>query len=401
MNKRFIIFAGILILRLPAFAQPCLPLGITFNTQNQIDSFQINHPGCSEIQGSLYITGTNITNLNGLTSVTHVGADLYIRNTTVLANLTGLDNLTSVGNEVSIGGNAMLNSLEGLGGLESTGYALELDLNPSLTTLSGLNSLAFIGGYLKITDNVSLVSLSGLESLFEVSGAVNIGNNPLPGSLNGLNNLHVIGGGLIVSQNSSLASLEGLNNLSMLTGGLSIGQNPAFISFESLSSLTGIGGSLWIYDNDALHSLTGLDNITAYSIMDLTLSENDSLSSCDVMSICNYLSNPNGNVVVQNNFAGCNDTSEIESACQAILIQEMELSTGFLTWPNPAGHILSIPPDYAGKIMAVNFYHTNGFKQLNVKPISGCLDVSRLPDGLYIVEFVFHGSVIRKKLVIQ
>ena len=46
------------------FAQGCLPEGITFTTQEQIDSFAINYPGCTEIEGFVDINGNNITNLN-------------------------------------------------------------------------------------------------------------------------------------------------------------------------------------------------------------------------------------------------------------------------------------------------------------------------------------------------
>ena len=33
----------------------CLPEGITFTTQEQIDNFQTNYPGCTEIEGDVYI----------------------------------------------------------------------------------------------------------------------------------------------------------------------------------------------------------------------------------------------------------------------------------------------------------------------------------------------------------
>ncbi len=34
-------------------AQSCLPDGITFETQAQIDSFQVNYPGCTEVEGNV------------------------------------------------------------------------------------------------------------------------------------------------------------------------------------------------------------------------------------------------------------------------------------------------------------------------------------------------------------
>jgi len=37
------------------YPQSCLPEGIIFETQFQIDSFQINYPGCTEIEGIVKI----------------------------------------------------------------------------------------------------------------------------------------------------------------------------------------------------------------------------------------------------------------------------------------------------------------------------------------------------------
>lgn len=58
------------------YAQSCLPDGITFTTQAQIDSFQINYPGCTEIEGSVDIYSDDIQNLQGLSVVTSIGGSL-------------------------------------------------------------------------------------------------------------------------------------------------------------------------------------------------------------------------------------------------------------------------------------------------------------------------------------
>ena len=47
-------------------AQSCLPQGITFNWQADVDNFQNNYPGCTQIQGDVTMSGSDITNLNGL-----------------------------------------------------------------------------------------------------------------------------------------------------------------------------------------------------------------------------------------------------------------------------------------------------------------------------------------------
>lgn len=102
-------------------AQYCLPGYTTFNTQAQIDAFSTNYPGCSNIQGWLYIIGTDITNLNGLSQLTDVTQGLEISNTNI-TNLNGLNNLTHVG-RLTINGNANLQSLNGIGSLNSFGLS--------------------------------------------------------------------------------------------------------------------------------------------------------------------------------------------------------------------------------------------------------------------------------------
>jgi len=58
--------------------QPCLPEGITFETQAQIDNFQENYPGCTMIEGDVNISGPDITNLIGLSSIISIGGILEI-----------------------------------------------------------------------------------------------------------------------------------------------------------------------------------------------------------------------------------------------------------------------------------------------------------------------------------
>jgi hypothetical protein len=67
---------GILLLagfRVPLFCQPCLQQGITFYSQQQIDSFQINFPACTEIEGDVTIDdGFPVNNITSLiSSITH------------------------------------------------------------------------------------------------------------------------------------------------------------------------------------------------------------------------------------------------------------------------------------------------------------------------------------------
>lgn len=57
-------------------SQACLPQGITFSTQEQIDNFQTNYPDCTEIEGDVIIEGDEITNLDGLNVLNLIGGFL-------------------------------------------------------------------------------------------------------------------------------------------------------------------------------------------------------------------------------------------------------------------------------------------------------------------------------------
>ncbi|MCK9205174.1 MAG: hypothetical protein M0P58_12175, partial [Bacteroidales bacterium] len=78
MNKFNVIITALAICPIIALSQGCLPEGITFTDQAQIDSFQVNYPGCSQIEGSVRINGVDIDNLNGLSVLTSIGGDLEI-----------------------------------------------------------------------------------------------------------------------------------------------------------------------------------------------------------------------------------------------------------------------------------------------------------------------------------
>lgn len=72
MRKLLFILIAIFLFQLLTVSQPCLPEGITFTTQEQVDSFQINYPNCTEIDGNVLIEGNEIINLEGLSVLTAV-----------------------------------------------------------------------------------------------------------------------------------------------------------------------------------------------------------------------------------------------------------------------------------------------------------------------------------------
>jgi len=164
MKKLTLLFGLAFMIQSISFSQPCLPEGIIFTSQTQIDSFQIIHPNCTEIEGDVEINGLDIANLNGLNVITSIGGYLNIGWTdgTSLIDLSGLDSLTTIGGELLIWTNSDLTSLSGLDNLTTIGGKLKIGSNNMLPNLSGLDNLTSIGGELFIKWSPALLNLAGL-----------------------------------------------------------------------------------------------------------------------------------------------------------------------------------------------------------------------------------------------
>ena len=102
MKKLSLLIILALTIQFTLSAQSCLPEGIGFYTQAEIDDFQTNYPNCTEIEGGVWITGGEISNLNGLFFLTSIGEDLLISGNAALTSLAGLNNLTFLGGELLI-----------------------------------------------------------------------------------------------------------------------------------------------------------------------------------------------------------------------------------------------------------------------------------------------------------
>lgn len=261
MKQLYLIF--ILLVSLSGFSQ--CP-GLTINTQQQIDLFQQNNPGCTSISGNLTIEGSNIQNLFGLSQLTSVTGILKIQNT-FLTDFMGLDNL------VSVGGN------------------LEIRYNHDIQSFIGLSSLQTINGNFRIIGNLILVNLNGLTSLTTIDGTLDIQSNTMLYDLDGLETLTVIGSGTRVLLNANLHSLNGLNNLTVSDGFLTIASNQDLTDISAISNIDG----------------SQITNLAIYS--------NPLLAVCNFDPICVYLANPAGKIIIFNNASGCYNTYAITNSC--------------------------------------------------------------------------------------
>jgi len=248
MKKLICLILSVAISSTWAFSQGCLPEGISFQSQTQVDSFQYQNPGCTKIEGSVFING-DVQNLNGLNMLTSIEGDLTI-DCVPLIDMSGLDSITHIGGNLGF-------------------------FDTQFVDMTGLGSLDSIGGSL-------IIGCETNSSIFC--------DNPFLINLFGLYDLKVIGGTLLIQHCASLTSLNGLSSLTS-TSGITIKSNPG------------------------LTTITGLANIEVGSINSLTISNNSSLSQCNVQSICSYLGNPGGEVNIFGNMAGCRNPMEVADSC--------------------------------------------------------------------------------------
>ncbi|MBP94298.1 MAG: hypothetical protein CMC55_09315 [Flavobacteriaceae bacterium] len=143
--------------------------------------------------GSLTIGSTNsdITDLMPLTNITTIKDRLYILDNIQLTTLNGLNNIEEITDEgLLIRGNTNLSSLDGLTGLRHVGLDITIINNSNLNNLFGLQGLFQAQGefyeiYLK--DNIALESLN-LQDVTSIIGLY-IYNNDALTSLDTLENL--------------------------------------------------------------------------------------------------------------------------------------------------------------------------------------------------------------------
>jgi len=430
-----------------ALSQGCLPDGIEFFSQSEIDNFQANHPNCTEIEGGVYVSGSDITNLNGLNMITSIGVDLAIEYNYSLTDITGLSSLTSVGASILLVDNISLPSLSGLDGITIVNQDLSIYNHRSLISLAGLNSITSVGSYLDlygnslltdltglnglttvnlqlyIAESDSLVSLNGLEGLTSVGNdlviwnneslqslteleqlssikSLSLFNNPVLVNLSGLESLVEIRGRLRVVENNELTDFTGINNVTSIGGSLEIRDNPQLANLMALASVVSINGMIGVENNDALSTLAGLDHINPATIDSIEIFGNQSLSTCEVQSVCEYLATPGTIVNIHDNASGCNSEQQVDSACQVVNITELQFSNLYSLFPIPAHDKLHILTHNDEVVEQVSIYNQFGQKVKSGKAANNVIDIKGLKSGLYIIEIQHGKTNFRKNFIV-
>lgn len=326
-----------------------------------------------------------------------IGASLTVYYNENLKNLNGPSELDSVLTIISIRKNDCDTlDLQGIG----VKYCNELEIedNNGIIT-AGFDSLKVVNSRLNYAENIFLCdTLLGLESLNTVDQFYFSYNDSVKV-------LNIANGDLSINQfrlnnNFKLLNVIGFRNLKNVNSGLTIEFNTYLHSIEGLSSIDSIGGIFKLKYNKKLKSIANFNSIEYQNLTNLYIQWSDSIESCSVSFICDYLSEPtNPYSLSSSNGAGCVTRDEILAEC--IITSNKHLTSIPLNiYPNPStGKVLI--KNASNEKIEVNIYNMqnqivqshSGNSQYSIK-----LDIP----GLYIIrcktdELFFVNKILIKK----
>ena len=221
-------WSGDLIFEMEAQTNVCEG-DITLSSQAEVDAFN-----CTEVTGSLTISGSDIINLQALSVLQTIGGGLYIENNNLLGSLDGLQ-VQGVLSDIGLSNNSKLLNIDALKAIEGVGLSLTISQNPLLTDINAFAQIKSVR-FVTISQNEALQNVDGLRSLTNVRGIV-IKDNAALMHINGLSSLVEVEFGGEVTGNTSLTNFCGLYNL-VATGNrtLLIENNAINPSFDEILS---------------------------------------------------------------------------------------------------------------------------------------------------------------------
>ncbi len=437
MKSILFILAGIFF-SFHVFSQSCLPSGIDFNFQSEVDNFQSDYPGCMEIEGNVEIDGNNILNLDGLSVLTSIGGYLYISNNDSLVDISGLASLVSVGGSLLISSNPVLASFAGLESLSVVEEDVFISNNPLLVDISALGGInAGNVMELRISGNSSLATcdnqficnyLSNPPDKVNIYGNAPGCNNPpeiaeecgitlpcLPfGNYNfftqveiddfqvhypGCNEL----AGVVKISGSDISNLDGLIVVESIIGSLEIHNNPQLASLAGLDSLVLVDGTVTIVGNSILTDISALGELDTSAISFLGINNNPVLAECNIQSVCDYLFGPFGSTHynIVGNDDGCKNRDEVLLSCTVGFDEVEDEKASFQISPNPATALITISTEESSSQFLISIFNLSGQKIITrqVTGLKTVFDIRDFRPGVYFVRSEGEKAVGVKKFV--
>lgn len=283
-----------------------VPTGdVALSSQAEVDTFFTICSDCTDLPGSLTISGADITDLTPLNGISSINGALVILNNPLLTNLDGLETLTTIpigAGDLAIVDNPLLANIQGLNGLTGpVGININIQNNPSLIDLQGLENVTGPGD-----DDIIIINNDLLVDMTGLNGAVQADD-------------------IVINDNENFVNLNGLD-LFESTGDIIMRNNPSLLNLDGMPQLVQIFG-LVLTDNVSLQNLNGLGDALYNAGAGMEVTGNLSLDTCNAPMICEYLAvaDPADTILIENNAPGCDSREEVEASCAVCPTGEINL----------------------------------------------------------------------------
>lgn len=431
-------------------SQTCTPFGLFLTTQAELDSFAVNHPNCTEVEGYIFlqqVPGGNITDISALSNIEKIGENFVIENLDQITDLSVLSNLkevrdltirncavvnislpqlTTITGTLTIDDNQQLNHID-FEELENCGTihisecnslvnissfnkiqvleSIGLRENLQLEEVDGFSLLNTVKNYFSVSKNERLYNLKGFESVDSV-GQLLLYQNNLFHDYSDLKNIDYVGSKIFIGANNNLLNLNFLSNIQNSLDKLIISENYFLTSLEGLEKMTTIEEELVISDNYNITNIKALQNTVLDPVAELEIENNPKLSICNYQSICNFLSYPNAEYKISDNHTGCSAYDEIDCNNTIVNTKEVGQVSELIVYPNPARDFLTIEYEHSNTaILTIANLRGQLVKRLELNPNDKKtkITVQDFNQGIYIISILdqVSGQLSRQKFIRQ
>ncbi len=272
MRSFLIVF--ILISLLTNSYSQCPPGDVSLLSQQDVDDFVAMYPNCTDLNGSLTISGIDVSDISGLSNLVSVGCELVIIDCPILP-IINFPALTTV-KILRFENNSSVNDIYLTGLVTLTGWdQLTIRSNVNLVNLDLSNLTNINSADVRIISCVNLTNLDLSSLVSGANGYLEIWNSGLTNlnlhSLISIDFLHIW-------ENNNLVSID-ITNLNT-SGYLDIYSNDILTNVSAPALID--GGSVYIWGNN---SLTTLNFPLLQTAIHLSFNSNNALVTLDFPSL--------------------------------------------------------------------------------------------------------------------
>jgi hypothetical protein len=379
---------------------------VFLKTQNDVDSFFIKNPTCASIK-SLTISGSNITNLKGLSNLRSIDHTLRLEDLPLLTSLLPLANIKSTLYSLSIVNCPAIESLEGLDKITVNGNnfsLISLELKqlkapihiekvtwftiencPALVDLEPLNVDTIrtqLVNYCEALTNVNVLENASQITVFEIKNCISL--NSLPNFKN-INNLST----LALESCDNLQYFQDFTSREIMIQSLLLKNNANLLSLNGLNArINPMWKSKIVFSNNPkLNDISQLDKWDNSNLDSIIISNNPNLNTCHLEWVCNYSSLFPLKTIINRNSGDCLNLESVRIKCLTLANYDEysdDIKNASIFYPNPAQDLINLYPSWKDK--KIQIFDANG--TLVYSKVANCpnFEISHLAPGIYYMK---------------